>query len=346
MNREGDAMSQHRIRVSAAVTALVLTAGCSAGGESSDAGTTPNTDATTADAGTDTGAAANAPCEPLPDLPRRRIAYTQTRDDGSTALYLMKPDGTDRRCLVDTEGPESWPDWSPDGRWLAFVGGVAGVDQVFVVRADGTELRQVTDSPAIKEALAWSPDGLRIGYTASGSADAGPFSIHLVDLDGSNDTTIARSRPPDVEFVQLEDWSPDSKTLLYLTDSGAGVKLWTMTPAGRDKALLRDEPGDFGGGAVYSPDGTSLVFSADLDGGCIYRTDARARHLVRLTRGCSAGSEQSWSPDGRWIVWAGGPHGPADAEVMAADGSQRHTIVGDSSVAYPAWQPRLHSNPS
>ena len=93
--------------------------------------------------------------------------------------------------------------------------------------------------------------------------------------------------------------------------------------------------------AIYSPDGTSLVFQADLGGGCIYRSDAQAQHLARLTQGCSEGFDLSWSPDGRWIIWAGGAHGPADAEVMAADGSQRHTIVDDTSVAYTAWQPPL-----
>jgi len=334
-------MRQHRIGVSAAVAALVLAAGCSAGGESSDAETTPSTDPATAEGGTGTEAATNEPCEPLPDLPRGRIAYTQTREDDSTALYLMKPDGTDRRCLVDTDGPDSYPAWSPDGRWLAFVGGAGGADQIFVIRADGTRLRQVTDSSdATKESLDWSPDGLRIGYSASVTADSGPFSIHLVEVDGSHDKTIAATRLPDVEYVELADWSPDARTILYSMDGGAGSGLWTMTPTGRDKAALRDEAGDFGGGAVYSPDGTSLVFQADLDGGCIYRSDARARHLVRLTQGCSEGFVLDWSPDGRWIVWAGGPHGPADAEVMAADGTQRHTIVDDSSVAYTAWQPR------
>ena len=329
-------------RVLVSVAALALFAGCSANGASTGSGPTPSPGATGADAGTGTGAAANAACETLPDLPRGRIAYTQTREDDSTALYLMKPDGTDRRCLVDTDGPDSYPAWSPDGRRLAFVGRTDGVDQVFVIHADGTGLSQVTDSSLpVKESLDWSPDGLRIAYSSSASPDSGPFSIHVMDVDGSHDTTIAATDLPDVAYVELHSWSPDGNTLLYAADGGAGSGLWSMTPAGRHKTALRDGPGDFGAGAVYSPDGTSLVFQADLGGGCIYRSDAQAQHLARLTQGCSEGFDLSWSPDGRWIVWAGGAHGPADAEVMAADGSQRHTIVDDSSVAYTAWQPRL-----
>ena len=112
-------MRHHHIRVPAALAALVLIAGCSSDGESSGTAATPS-GAASGDEGTKIGTTAREPCEPLPDLPRGRIAYTQTRDDDSTALYLMKPDGTDRRCLIDTDGPDRSPAWSPDGRWIAF----------------------------------------------------------------------------------------------------------------------------------------------------------------------------------------------------------------------------------
>ena len=50
----------------------------------------------------------------------------------------------------------------------------------------------------------------------------------------------------------------------------------------------------------------------------------------------------SWSPDGRWIVWAGsGHHGPADAHMMRGDGTQDHTIADDSDVGSVDWQPTI-----
>ena len=164
----------------------------------------------------------------------------------------MKPDGTDRRCLVDTDGPDGWPAWSPDGRWLAFVGGADGVDQLFLVRADGTGLRQVTDSSANKESLVWSPNADRIGYTASGSPGFGPFSIHLVDLDGSHDTTIATSCTGD-RVRRAAGLVPRRGDHPLHRSRRRRHGLWTMTPAGEDKAFLRGESGDFGGGASIHP---------------------------------------------------------------------------------------------
>ena len=106
---------------------------------------------------------------------------------------------------------------------------------------------------------------------------------------------------------------------------------------GTHRRFLRGGPGDYGSVAAYSPNGRSLVFQADLDGGCIYKSDAAVRHVVRLTQGCAEGLALSWSPDGKWIVWSGGS--PTDAHVMAVDGSQVHTIADHSDVASVDWQP-------
>lgn len=280
---------------------------------------------------------APATCEPLPDLPRGRLAYTQTREDGTTAVFVMKPDGTDRRCVVDTAGLDGYPNWSPDGKWLTFIGGnVEGEDDVFVVLADGTRLRRLTSSAAIETHPVWSPDGSRIAYTAEDGVD-GPSSIHVMARDGSADS-VAISQSAQIEHPEIHDWAPDGDTLLFGA-YGEASGMWTVRPDGTGRHFLGGGPGDYGSGATYSPNGRTLVFQADLDGGCIYRSDADVRHVVRLTQGCQEGFDLTWSPDSRWIAWAGGSHGPADAQVMASDGSQVHTIADGSDVAYIDWQP-------
>ena len=199
----------------------------------------------------------------------------------------MRPDGTDRRCLVDTAGPDSLPAWSPDGRWVAFIGGTSeGEEDVYVVRADGTRLRQLTDTDVEEWQPVWSPDGTRIGYTSWDDEDS-PSTIHVMSRDGSTDTAVITDSSH-VGHPELHDWSQDSQNLLF----GAYARktgLWTMRVDGTHRHFLRGGPGDYGSGAVYSPDGRSVVFQADLDGGCIYKSDALLHHVVRLTQGCIEG---------------------------------------------------------
>lgn len=271
--------------------------------------------------------------------PRDAIAYAKTRSDGTRAVHLMAPDGSGDRCLVDTAGPDTWVRWSPDGQWLAFVGGDAGQEDLFVVRADGSDLTRITDTSDTESQPNWSPDGSQLGYTAS-PAENGPPSIHVVRRDGRQDATLLIGS----EWVGLQDWSPDGRTLLYARDDsteGGHMALWTMSPNGTSHRLLRSEEGDFGSGARYSPDGSQLAFQDDLDGGCVYLSDSRARTLTKLMTGCSQGGSLSWSPDGKRIVTAGGAHGPRDVVVMTADGGEKRAITTQPDAAYADWQPSI-----
>ena len=269
--------------------------------------------------------------------PRGTIAYTKTRSDGTQAVHLMAPDASGDRCLVDTPGPDSWTRWSPDGQWLAFVGGDGAQEDLFLVRADGSRLTRITETPGQELRPVWSPDGERLGYTLDDGQN-GPPSIHVVRRDGSQDAVLLFGSA----WVGLQDWSPDGSTLLYARDDsteGGHIALWTMSPNGADRRLLRSEEGDLGSGVRYSPDGQYIAFQDDLDGGCVYRSDPNAQTLTKLTTGCSQGGSLSWSPDGKRIVTSGGDHGPRDAVVMTADGDDKHAITAHQDTAYADWQP-------
>jgi Tol biopolymer transport system component len=281
-------------------------------------------------------------CEPLDSLPAGTIAFSRYGDDGS-GIYVMGPDGSNVRCLVDTPGEDTYPTWSPDGSSIAFSSDLDGDNDLYVVDADGTALVRVTNGEGNEYRPVWAPDGLRIAFTTSES-DEGPFSVDIVDRDGSDRRTLIATGDRFL-YVELAAWSPDGRTLVIggdggtLDTEGSGYDLFAFSPEGTDLRPLAGGPGDFGGGATFSPDGSRLVFQADLDGGCIYTMNADGTGLERITSGCAEGFELTWSPDGTRIAFAGGPHGPADAYVMNADGTNRVLIDDTGDAAFLDWQP-------
>jgi len=278
-------------------------------------------------------------CEPFADMPTGRIAYTRYAGDGSAGIYLMDPDGSNRTCLVDTPGEDTHPAWSSNGTVIAFTSDLDGDADVYTIRADGTGLRRLTNAAGDEFQPVWAQDGREIAYSIEGIHDvATSFSIHVIGPDGTGDRTVLDSSG-EYEVTELQDWSPDGRIMVFRAEGPGGPGFFAMSPTGDRIRRMHPFVGDFGAGAVFSPDGERLVFQADLDGGCIYTMDADGTGLERITTGCADAFMITWSPDGQRIAFAGGPHGPADAYVMNADGTNRILIDDGADAAFLAWQP-------
>lgn len=146
------------------------------------------------------------------------------------ALYVVNADGTGLRLLVSAPpgASASWPDWSPDGRKIAYNVVVAGdTSAINVVDADGSNDTRISRPSASRGDVRprWSPDGNRIAFTRSWldvevTTNGGVHTQPLVmDADGSNVTPIAP--------VSLEDWypvwSPDGTRLAVISDQRLDV---------------------------------------------------------------------------------------------------------------------------
>jgi TolB protein len=72
------------------------------------------------------------------------IAFHRSAEEG-VEIWLMDADGTDPRAITDTFVDEYSPEWSPDGRWIAFSAGVGhdglGTFDLWLMRPDGSDRR-------------------------------------------------------------------------------------------------------------------------------------------------------------------------------------------------------------
>ena len=116
----------------------------------------------------------------------------------SGAIFVMNADGSGRRRLTDAAF-EGQPDWSPDGRKIAFASGEFG--EIFVINPDGTRRTRLTQGGGAQRNLnpAWSPDTTRIAFVsdelvcppppsfgqAQSPCSPGPPDLYLMLNDGS-----------------------------------------------------------------------------------------------------------------------------------------------------------------
>jgi Tol biopolymer transport system component len=94
------------------------------------------------------------------------IAFVNYNDRSGTAVglkdgtYTISPDGSRlRRVFGRYWGTGQQPDWSPDGRRIAFV----ARRHIFTMTANGRRLRRLTDNFGDSDP-AWSPDGRYIAF--------------------------------------------------------------------------------------------------------------------------------------------------------------------------------------
>jgi TolB protein len=64
---------------------------------------------------------------------------------------------------------ETRPNWSPDGRWIAFSSSRKGTPDLWVIDAGGQRLTQLTNGTAAETSPTWSPDGQEIAYLSTES---------------------------------------------------------------------------------------------------------------------------------------------------------------------------------
>src|SRR5213080_1873631 len=252
------------------------------------------------------------------DLYRFRwIDHVRLAPDGERVAYQVGwADATSRqnrsrivvRRLLDPEPVEPTagvlrdhsPEWSPDGRKLAFISRVGAADQLFVLDVTtGGTAQQLSAVPEGASAPAWAPDGSRIAFVGAVLSD--PEAV--MDDPRPPEGREQLRRPPVARVVRRLDYKHDGQGYV----DGRHHHLFVVPATGGDaKQLTRGawDVTDYD----WSPDSTRLVVAgnaepeADLQRELnLYLVDLQANRL-RLGGGFYL-SSPIWSPKGDQIAF-------------------------------------------
>jgi serine/threonine protein kinase/Tol biopolymer transport system component len=93
----------------------------------------------------------------------RYLAYVQWRHSEGTDIWLLDMESRQAEPFLDTEYQYSYPDISPDGRWLVYGSDESGRDEVWVTSFPGRKQQMLVSNDG-GIAPVWSPDGREIYY--------------------------------------------------------------------------------------------------------------------------------------------------------------------------------------
>jgi len=105
-----------------------------------------------------------------------RADWEHSRFRSDLWLYLSAPDGNGALVELTRSGHDRRPEWSPDGRWIAFLSGRKGreempgaarpkpVPQLYLISPTGGEAVPLTHGREGVHAFAWSSDGRSIYF--------------------------------------------------------------------------------------------------------------------------------------------------------------------------------------
>jgi Tol biopolymer transport system component len=145
------------------------------------------------------------------------------------------------------------PEYSPDGRQIAFASDRAGESfDIWVANADGSEPVQLTHENGLAGSPRWSPDGRFIVFdlhTPEGEVDL--YRVNVADGRSQRLTW-------DPGAENLPTFSPDGKWIYFRSDRSGTRQLWRRLVDGGEALQITRNGADTG---LVSTDGKTLYYT-------------------------------------------------------------------------------------
>jgi dipeptidyl aminopeptidase/acylaminoacyl peptidase len=276
-----------------------------------------------------------------------RIAYTVTRNDLGLRpvgqLWVMTLPDRKSICLSAANEGSGEPEWSPDGKWIAFSGAAGERHGLIVARPDGSERRYLAPLegtnaplPTTGKRIAWSPDGKRIAYV---TAQPGPETA-----EATGDPVVITRYLYKPTAGEGDTRFNDNKRLhIFVVDVTTGVTRQLTQGTHYEHSI------------DWSPDGREIAFVSNREPNedqffnyDLLALSPETGQMRRLTATENAEYRPHWSPDGKTIAYQATKRGLTDLEttmedthvwLISADGTNRRELGAavDNRQGEPEW---------
>jgi dipeptidyl aminopeptidase/acylaminoacyl peptidase len=245
-------------------------------------------------------------------------SFDMEKNDSRTELWLYPTGYGDaaeakraaRARRLTAGDKDSDPQWSPDGRWIAFTAKRKDDDepQVYLIAPDGGEAKRLTRLATGCAAVRWFPDGRRLAFISWVWPDLGSEAAQARRRRERKEAKVKAHVTERGEFRFWDHWLTDGREPhVMVCDVATGRCRDAL--AGTGLALPPWDPS-----AAYfdiAPDGRELAITADLapEPRMMNQTDivvvdlATRRKRVLTAATNTSDTHPRYSPDGRFLVF-------------------------------------------
>jgi Tol biopolymer transport system component/DNA-binding winged helix-turn-helix (wHTH) protein len=178
------------------------------------------------------------------------LAFSVSTDHASIRRKdLAQPNGPSVELIASTR-EQNIPEYSPDGKRVAFDSTRSGTWSVWVGDADGSNLVPISQLNAAGYPR-WSPDSHKIAFEMR---EASHYGVYVADIA----ERVPRKLVSNVAEMARPYWSHDGKWIYFRSYATVGHKIYRCPATGGDASLLASGPDPIG--PQESFDGKVLYF--------------------------------------------------------------------------------------
>jgi Tol biopolymer transport system component len=221
-----------------------------------------------------------------------RLAYSFSSDRENVYRRDLLHPGSPPVALGSTTREQENPQYSPDGKRIAFASSRGGSREIWVSDPDGTNLLKLSALKGYATRPHWSPDGKKIVF---GTHQAERNEVFIVDVAEG----LPRKLETNILDISMPSWSRDGKWIYFRSFEALGHKIYRCPAIGGNATVLRT--GHDGTSPQESPDGSVLYFTA--------RNVNTALMALSLKGNSSESTVEGMPPinnEGQWVVVPGG----------------------------------------
>ena len=281
----------------------------------------------------------------------KAIVFDRQVTSGNTEVFTMSGSGSNVTQLTSSPFRDELPVWQPVARdttpptataaltWLADTGRGGGArysvdvtcwDAVGVVSQVATVNGiSVQDGQLLSLKVAGGPQRTKTLQDGTLQIAAPAFKLELACSDDAGNAQRAIAVPGPLGRLLFISTRSGSREIYSMNRDGSGIRRLTFNDI-------------FERNAKWSPDGTKIVFSGQVDGNFdIYMVAADGSGLRRLTTDPGRDDDPAWTTDGKGIVYDSGLFGcPCSLRLVNADGSNDHALnIGPGDSFSPEVSP-------